>query len=333
MPKVEHTLQLTPTYLAGLQEARGDVDRVARNVDITIRQQGDEMRNKMQHLNGQFVHMVVQVREEMLIQHQEMEKRMKYELKDQENGITELQEAYHAIRSEYLQNFEDIVKYQKPAPPQPVNPVHGSSGHSRKAQDGRIGGAINGTVPSRGDTLSLDGSKNLVGSKSHHRHSPTPDPQAFIPVEQIRTSGKSSSRRIPDPPPPSSHDHHSQQAPAQKKTIWPPTKVRVQAQFRAQESQPSVVQIPEWSLCEFSYPPVQTQSETNISGTLPPPRRSLEVQHLHYPRAGIEVPHPGKTIGAPTGIRVQIRPDQAYPYHEAVAHNPHGDPEGHVLTT
>ena len=49
MPKVEHTLQLTPTYLAGLQEARGDVDRVARNVDITIRQQGDEMRNQMQH--------------------------------------------------------------------------------------------------------------------------------------------------------------------------------------------------------------------------------------------------------------------------------------------
>ena len=57
MPKVEHTLQLTPTYLTGLQEARGDVDRVARNMDIEIRQQGDEMRNQMQHLNGQYVHM------------------------------------------------------------------------------------------------------------------------------------------------------------------------------------------------------------------------------------------------------------------------------------
>ena len=160
MSKVEHTLQLTPTYLTGLQEARGDVDRVARNMDIALRQQADEMRNQMQHLNGQFVHVVGRVREEMLIRHQEMEARMKYELKDQENGITELQGAYHAMRSENRQNFEDIVKYQNPAPPQPVNPVHVSRSHSRNAPDGRIGGATNGTVPSRGDTLSLDGSKN-----------------------------------------------------------------------------------------------------------------------------------------------------------------------------
>ena len=171
----------------------------------------------MQHLNGQYAQMVGQVREEMLIRHQEMEARMKYELKDQENGITELQGAYHAMRSENRQNFEDIVKYQTPAPLPPVNPVQDFNNHSRKAPDGRIGGATNGTVPSKGDTLSLDGSKNLVGSRSRHQPSPTPDPQAFIPVEQIRTSGKSSSRRIPDPLPHSSHTHNAQQAPALQK--------------------------------------------------------------------------------------------------------------------
>ena len=135
MPKVEHTLQLTPTYLTGLQETRGDVDRVARNMDMVIRQQGEEMRNQMQHLNGQYAQMVGQVREEMLIRHQEMEARMKYELKDQENGITELQGAYHAMRSENRHNVEDIVKYQTPAPHPPVNPAHGSSSHSCKAPD------------------------------------------------------------------------------------------------------------------------------------------------------------------------------------------------------
>ena len=114
----------------------------------------------MQQLNGQYVHMVGSVREQMLIRHQEMETRKKYEFKDQENGITELQGAYHAMRSEKRQNFEDIVKYQTPAPLPPVNPVHGSSSHSRKAPDGRIVGATNGTVPSMEDTLSLDGSKN-----------------------------------------------------------------------------------------------------------------------------------------------------------------------------
>ena len=89
----------------------------------------------------------------MLIRHQEMETRMKYELKDQEKRITELQRAYHAMRSENRQKFEDIVKYQTKAPPPTVNPVHGSSSHPSKAPDGRIVGATSGAVPSKGDTL------------------------------------------------------------------------------------------------------------------------------------------------------------------------------------
>jgi hypothetical protein len=88
IPKVEHTVQLTPTYLTGLQETRGDIDRVARNMDIALRQQGEEMRSQMHNLNGQYFHMVGRVREEMLIRNQEMEAKMKYELKDQKNGIT-----------------------------------------------------------------------------------------------------------------------------------------------------------------------------------------------------------------------------------------------------
>ena len=36
IPKVEHTIQLTPTYLTGLQETQGDVDKVAKNIDVAL---------------------------------------------------------------------------------------------------------------------------------------------------------------------------------------------------------------------------------------------------------------------------------------------------------
>ncbi len=37
--KLEYTYGLTPTYLAGLQETRGDIDRFAHNIDKEIREQ------------------------------------------------------------------------------------------------------------------------------------------------------------------------------------------------------------------------------------------------------------------------------------------------------
>ncbi len=43
--KLEYTYGLTPTFLAGLQETRGDIDRLAHNIDQEIQEQKMRDRN------------------------------------------------------------------------------------------------------------------------------------------------------------------------------------------------------------------------------------------------------------------------------------------------
>jgi hypothetical protein len=67
--KLEYTFGLIPTYLAGLQETRGDIDRLAHNIDQEMQEQKIKDHNARELMERQWVQLLKGSQDEMEQRH------------------------------------------------------------------------------------------------------------------------------------------------------------------------------------------------------------------------------------------------------------------------
>ncbi len=70
--KLEYKHWLTPMYLAGLQETRGDIDRLAQNIDQEIREQKKTDQDAREYMQKQWVQLLKGTQEGLTTQHHDL---------------------------------------------------------------------------------------------------------------------------------------------------------------------------------------------------------------------------------------------------------------------
>jgi chromosome segregation ATPase len=125
--KLEYTYGLTPTYLAGLQETRGDVDRLAHNIDQEMQEQKIKDHNARELMERQWVQLLKGSQDEMAQRHHSLCSHIGVVLNGQSEMLKDLQWKQHLMEENERNKLAQRVgnKRTESSPcPSPVDPVH-----------------------------------------------------------------------------------------------------------------------------------------------------------------------------------------------------------------
>jgi hypothetical protein len=125
--KLEYAYGLTPTYLAGLQETRGDIDRLAHNIDQEIREQKRKDHNARELLQRQWVQQLKGSQDEMANRHNYLCSHVGAVLNSHCEMLKNLQWKQHLLEENErnkLTNKVGTQRVESPPCPSPVDAVH-----------------------------------------------------------------------------------------------------------------------------------------------------------------------------------------------------------------
>ncbi len=125
--KLEYTYGLTPTYLARLQETRGDIDRLAHIIDQEIQEQKMRDNNARELMERQWVQLLKGSQDEIAQRHNDLCSHIGAILNNHGEMLKNLQWKQHLLKENERNKLTDNVGTQRTEStpcPSPGDPVH-----------------------------------------------------------------------------------------------------------------------------------------------------------------------------------------------------------------